>query len=899
MNQVFDGWKAVAARLLESVESQQKSPEASGDAAARLNKGQRASLRAISTRIQDNGVIIADEVGMGKTRIAVELTRAVVQCGGRVAILVPPGLGYQWHGELRDGQAASPTILRSLHGYLEAWTAGRPDPWFQHSIVTISHAFTNWRLGANAAKWRWALLPEIYARWHRESHFRFPFGYHLFANSHPDARISVAADQIAQAVRNVGPAHGFRNYLDQLLRDVDWNAARRGEDYGKGDSLRKWLERVVGMGLGSFDLIVIDEAHKARGFESGLSRLLENVLVPTDSTRRLAMTATPVELNVNQWRSTLGRICVDEAKIGDIDNVIQQYADAVNRVRQCWRSSREARESYSVVAGRFKEALSPYVLRRDKREDASVQLFQSLSGLGVHGYRREQEIAVEPADLSPAWRQSICASEALSISSSYETDLAAKRLRLTMGSGYGLANILDGMLFECSDDTTQLQECLEAQEVEDLSEATERVNADSSQMKSKRQQRATWWRSVLASGLPREGGVLFDHPGIIAAVKAIEIETALGEKVLVFGRFTRPLRALVQLLNARELLRRIESQCYWPQSKVHGEVGAGVDSEWPAIRAAHRQMESVFNIDDIDRVLKARYQAEQRRRERFREHLLNSLQQGLEEVGDQERKAYSSICTAFKTSVAASGTSTDEDRHPLSLVTRALTELLGADSNEVASPVQIANAFCRLIDAASDRDESTESPEIDQGKASEIWQAIETQLHEEYNQPQGTFARLMFGQTRPASRRMLQLAFNRPHSFPRVLVAQSMVGREGLNLHEACRIVILLHPEWNPGVVEQQIGRVDRVGSHWSKMLQTFESGAPLELLPRIEIKPVIFRGTYDEYNWQVLKERWKDLRAQLHGVIVDESATDSIDSEGATLIEEVARHAPNFSPEL
>src|SRR5208337_4073033 len=104
------------------------------------------------------------------------------------------------------------------------------------------------------------------------------------------------------------------------------------------------------------------------------------------------------------------------------------------------------------------------------------------------------------------------------------------------------------------------------------------------------------------------------------------------------------------------------------------------------------------------------------------------------------------------------------------------------------------------------------------------------------------FARLMFGETRPESRRMIQLAFNRPNSFPRVLVAQSLVGREGLNLHNSCRIVVLLHPEWNPGVVEQQIGRVDRVDSHWCKQLKAaIASNSPVDRLPRIEVRPVIF----------------------------------------------------------
>jgi hypothetical protein len=58
-----------------------------------------------------------------------------------------------------------------------------------------------------------------------------------------------------------------------------------------------------------------------------------------------------------------------------------------------------------------------------------------------------------------------------------------------------------------------------------------------------------------------------------------------------------------------------------------------------------------------------------------------------------------------------------------------------------------------------------------------------------------------------------------------VLVAQSQVGREGLNLHESCRIVIQFHAEWNPAVLEQQIGRVDRKGSRWEQLAQAWLEG--------------------------------------------------------------------------
>jgi len=154
----------------------------------------------------------------------------------------------------------------------------------------------------------------------------------------------------------------------------------------------------------------------------------------------------------------------------------------------------------------------------------------------------------------------------------------------------------------------------------------------------------------------------------------------------------------------------------------------------------------------------------------------------------------------------------------------------------------------------------------------------------------------MHGPTRNESRKMIQQAFNRPNSFPRVLVAQSVVGREGLNLHRACRVVILLHLEWNPGVVEQQVGRIDRVGSLWCQEMQSIAADRSAYELPRIEVRQVVFRGTYDEQNWQVLKQRMDNNRAQLHGIIIPPSAVKQ-DEESRKIIYSIEQMAPNFSP--
>ena len=111
-------------------------------------------------------------------------------------------------------------------------------------------------------------------------------------------------------------------------------------------------------------------------------------------------------------------------------------------------------------------------------------------------------------------------------------------------------------------------------------------------------------------------------------------------------------------------------------------------------------------------------------------------------------------------------------------------------------------------------------------------------------------ARLLQGSTGWDTRRYLQAAFNRRGASPGVLIAQSQVGREGLNLHEACRVVLQFHAEWNPAILEQQIGRVDRKGSLWEELARRWLDGGVDGTPSFIEIRQLVFEGTYDAYKW-------------------------------------------------
>lgn len=872
MNQVFDGWDKVSENIQSLVDRRE----------IVLNDGQKDSLLALSHRLPKNGVIIADEVGMGKTRIAAVLARAVNDAGGRVAILVPPGLGYQWNAELQIAGVSAPTILRSLFQYFKAWEIeAQSSPWFMESTLLISHAFTNWRLGENSAAWRWALLPEIYARWRKQTTGRWPREY--FRNSLlGGAKARQAADSIITAISSSQYNHPARKVIEELGEATPWPGALAAAEYRSDAQLRPWLERAVGLGLGIFDLVIVDEAHKSRNKDSILNRILLSVALQSSNARCLAMTATPFELDAEQWTQMLERVQVGD-KSKKITPVISNYAQSVNHVRQSL-SDESVRDAYIQSASAFKKALDDFLLRRDKRNDPAVIKFQTASGEAYHAYRREQEILVDTTHLSKEWKQVVCAAESLSFVTRQSNHSIAKRLRLTLGNGHGIAAMIDQLLGDKKNYV----------EADDACSASHEDTHTTDIAAEKRLQRLAWWQEVMAHPFEdKTRSPLYDHPAILAVVKEIEAVCSQGEKVLVFGRFTRPLQALVELLNAREMLRCIDNNQLWPQSKYHEK------DDWSAVLAAHKQLRRPGKLsrEHIDSALQKQYAELEKQRLNTRKNLVGQIEEGLK--NHQPCKRVNALFEAFRNDVANESKQTEiNDKHALVVVARAVHELIHPNAASATS-FDIAQAFVELIAAASDRDrgESGTNGELHDDEATDLWADLIARLHEEYNRPEGSYARLMYGKTEPATRRLLQLAFNRKHSHPKVLVAQSIVGREGLNFHKACRTVVLLHPEWNPGVVEQQIGRVDRIGSLWEEKLgQAIANDIAGYDLPRIEIRPVIFRGTYDEKNWQVLRDRWDDLRAHLHGIVIPPRIASKY-PDAAEIIEEINKAAPDFTP--
>jgi superfamily II DNA or RNA helicase len=826
-----------------------------------LDAGQRATVAQLAARIRSGqrAALLADEVGMGKTRIAVALISAVRNAGGRTAIVLPAGLGVQWQKELRLFQPDDQTLLplRSYDGFIagflteedaegnenhkrkhEDWLRNRRQQrelpqkgWADEKVLMISHTFAAMRFpnasDGPATGWRRELLPNV-ARLlagQRRNFMRNSFHRGEVNQVHATRR---AAQMIAHTIIE----HGLcRSVLDDLAGDHRWLA---------GDKYKRKILPLIGYGLGQFDLIVVDEAHKARGTASSLSRILGPVSWKAKDPFRLGMTATPVELDSSQWIDTLGRISgrddgEDVTPLAELAECIGDYVDVVKRI-QIEELDSPLTERFESTALRFQEALRPYVLRRDKRQDLQVRKFQEDHG----DYRVVQDLKVSPSTegFTRDWLRRFCAAEALSILP--QEDPRVKRARLSIAQGYGFGST-SGPEFS---EQLQLENDLEGPQA--------------------------FWLDAFC-GQPAD---IYTHPAILAAVRLIESYAERDEKVLVFGRFIAPMNALTRLLDAREMLRRLRDGLHWPASKIR-------DESEPAVLAAMNDPDlcvTAGGITAINQILADRY----KKWSIVRRTELTRLHREIEALAPQNDIA----------ALLVSHLRQEDDGEELQGDIGLLLEAL-ADRRQRADAPWTGDELLELFEGLL----TDLSADEEQGNNDVLRARLATYL-QDYSGREGNFARMMSGATPPQTRRLLQSAFNRASSWPMVLLAQSRVGREGLNLHEACRTVVILHAEWNPGIVEQQIGRVDRKGSCWLNDLKTWyehTEGAP----PRIRIHPVVVCGTYDDHNWQVLKARWMELRAQLHGEVLPQQEPHTVllpDIE--ELRDRIVAATPSFAPD-
>lgn len=259
-------------------------------------------------------------------------------------------------------------------------------------------------------------------------------------------------------------------------------------------------------------------------------------------------------------------------------------------------------------------------------------------------------------------------------------------------------------------------------------------------------------------------------------------------------------------------------------------------------------------LEDLLRRLGSRFEEDRpfHRLLRGRVDGLLATHQGLE---DDERKTIFEIVRRF--------VRTDEfliryfpmDRDP---TTDALEQALATRDE---SGLSLEDKLRHFVDFIAGRCESRERVEY-LDALGHIQTGVRTQQRAGERLERLPNVRLVNGDTRSDQRRRIMLAFNTPF-FPEILVASSVLA-EGVDLHLSCRYVIHHDLSWNPSTLEQRTGRVDRIGAKAEVARESIHVYLPY------------IAATQDEKMYRVVRDRERWFQ-----ILMDESYTlDEHDTE-------------------
>ena len=708
--------------------------------------------------------------------------------------------------------------------------------------------------------------------------------------------------------------------LAKVLRELDpvqFYMSDTANEYLNGDG-RGLVSRLIGELVGHLDLVLIDEAHKSRSAVDDprtlLGWLLQKVLIRRRQGRRLAMTATPVELSADQWRDILGRIGVSAPPDKQIEAFVKAHRQAIRHPDQAL-----AIQNLLSTSSDFENALRPHVTRRRRiMQKDMVDLVGPPDHGMAHPHRELSAIKIAYESISEDWRPVVLALEGLG--------KAAKGL----GGEANAARLAD-IRYAAGHLTTEMTGGTNGVDVD--------PDEDAEPWRTGKRLRMKFWEKLIAKQLGTGAGpksveeALADHPRIASVADHIE-KVVWGkegeeEKVLVFGVFRAPLRSLRYVLNWRAVLRLLDRGLPVPGLRGAREDLGPIWGEYLRILTRIRQgdehpqpfsdrlKEGLTSPDNLASLI----EDAGRRYERIRDNLQDQIDgdflkslPGDYAIGKLEREDCAALAQLLRTRVVNEWLCQPGVARMLASGGRSALEARRVAARSRAREIWAEYLQCHVEMGQVDADavaetgwtnqedlgdkENANLQELDRLGDHVPPEAIRSLIAEESTQGGdrfSDFARSMNGSTSMQTRRVVQAQFNRRGFFPRVLLAQSQVGREGLNLHEACRHVVLFHSEWNPAVVEQQIGRVDRIESLWEDLAKDWKNnGADPEKMPKILVDHVVFEGTYDEYQAHVYEARRRNLNAQLFGELLD---AESLSKVPADLAEDLANAAPDFAP--
>ena len=343
--------------------------------------GQDAAAMAVMDRLSQNGVILADDVGLGKTRVALMLMESVSRAGGTVVVISPSNLIHQWIDEARS--------------FLETLKSKSLDaqPLFLQSVAKLNEKLTYPLCYNSGQSNRWIIVSQQFGLVGNES-------------------LKVGGD------RNNKAAQKQKSFFRSTIKEMIKQGCVANDEYSNDLC---WL---IGALIGKVDLLVIDEAHKSRHLEDAeeesknmqrLPYMLSKIIQRTDDSRCLCMTATPVEMGVDQWQALLERC-------GGVKNNKTAVLEHIKMFSEKMDKANATPENIKIVQNLIEAAkilhvdLKNYVVRRRRtNQNEYKNLISQLPDKGgCHPHRELNPINVKTDDLKGDWKSIVMCMEGIS-----------------------------------------------------------------------------------------------------------------------------------------------------------------------------------------------------------------------------------------------------------------------------------------------------------------------------------------------------------------------------------------------------------------------------------------------------------------------------------------------------
>jgi hypothetical protein len=874
---------------------------------------QRRTAEDVLERLQtQEGVILADQVGMGKTYVALAVAVSEILAGrtrGQVVIFVPSAVADKWVREWRKfeeslldsdlGIRCVDQPIRSAEAFLKALDDA---PTQRKHIVVVTHtamtatlkdSFVQLALlhyatrrihGGSAlrqriAKWctgrsglishpefgpaRVGKLLEVSPLAWREAWRKFG-GSELVDDPVPEA-LDAAADKLSlQSLRDAIqslPVNSSGNIESRL-------AAARKALAQATQSTWKYLLSAIELDL---PLLIVDEAHRLKNPDTLISGLFakrsdDSAAGTLDGIfrRMLFLTATPFELGHSELVEVLSRMDAVQAlrprppvplvdRLKDLKSVLTTAQATALTFDAAWGRlspddlptfdnwsavtpapehlgalARDAWEQARLTCSARKEmhaALKPWVIRHER---ARRRVYHPGAAIAS----QSESVGLDIPDYAALPFLLAARAQSMKIATARNTSRGASPARPLFA--YGIASSYEAFLRLGSDQFDAARDSDAPEEDGEARAAAEAAGCPDGDA-------VGWYREEIVRALG-DNAVRDRHPKVQATVdKAVQLWCS-GEKCLVFCWFIKTGEAVAAALERRVndliLARASAALGTAPDAATWKELDGicsnlfrrdSTSDQWLRRQIAAALAEPAGHLEDVVefvvetvlghlRVSGSGYLVRFTHLARYMDH--EAVWAGIHgdnPAGVNVMRRWQVFAERLANARRQLVTG-DPDQHPDSDFSRIRAALLGAAAEEGQGAGRA-------------------------GKRAPVRRA--------------------HGGTERHDRERLIAQFNTPLS-PDILVASSVMG-EGIDLHQECRFVIHHDLDWNPSVLEQRTGRLDRIGAFAER------EGKPIEVF-----EPYL-AGTHDEKMFRVVKDRaqWFDI-VMGRATSADEGGTDA-----------------------